>query len=139
MSRSDAVLRGSISYSELISFAIGPASTMAIVLLAVARSTPATSAAMLTCAPFLVFVFLCIKCRIASIPPNSLTRAAIAATVMEITVISYMEVTPPPMLVKISPTAIAPVATPAITEVTVPTIRTMKTLIPASAPTSTRI
>ena len=58
---------------------------------------------------------------------------------MDITVMSYMEVTPAPMLVKISLTAIAPVATPAITEVTVPTISTTKTFIPTRAPTSTRI
>ena len=61
-----------------------------------------------------------------------------AATVIEITVMSYIEVTPFPMLVKISPTAMVPVATPAITEVTVPTIRTTKTFIPAIAPIRTR-
>ena len=61
------------------------------------------------------------------------------ATKMEITVISYIPVAPSPIEVKIWETFIAPVARPAITENVMPQMRTMKTLSPMSAVTSTRM
>ena len=72
-------------------------------------------------------------------PPLYLTRALMQATKMEITVISYIPVAPFPIEVKIWETFIAPVARPAITEKAIPPIRTMKTLSPMSAVTSTRM
>ena len=70
------------------------------------------------------------------------------ATTIEITVISYIPITPPmalspivppPTAMKISPSAILPVATPTIRERTVPLISTTNTLIPISAPINTTI
>ena len=50
---------------------------------------------------------------------------------------SYIPVTPPPIAVKVSPAASAPVDTPTITESTIPVINTRNTLKPTKAPTST--
>ena len=58
---------------------------------------------------------------------------------IEITVISYIPITPSPTTVNISPNAIIPVATPTIKEITVPPISTTNTFTPTSAPTKTRI
>ena len=60
-----------------------------------------------------------------------------AATMMEITVMSYILVTPSPIFWNISPRAKAPVPTPTMAASTVPTISTTKTLIPIKAPIRT--
>ena len=82
-------------------------------------------------------IFFLITFRIYSIPPCSFTRATMAATIMEITVISYIPVIPSPIFWNISLTANAPVPTPTMRDSTVPVIRTMNTLMPMSAPIRT--
>ena len=60
-----------------------------------------------------------------------------AQTTMEITVMSYIFVTPEPMLVKISLTGMVPVYRPTTMDRMVPTPRTAKTLKPMRAPMRT--
>ena len=59
------------------------------------------------------------------------------ATMMEITVMSYMEVTPVPITAKICVQAKAPEATPTIRLRMVPMMRMTNTFTPASAPART--
>ena len=59
------------------------------------------------------------------------------ATIIVITVMSYMPVTPVPMAVNIWDGSMAPVTTPTMRESTVPVISTTNTFTPRSAPIST--
>ena len=59
------------------------------------------------------------------------------ATMMEMTVMSYMAVTPVPMTENTWVQAKAPVATPTMRLSTVPIIRMRNTFTPTTAPTST--
>ena len=110
---------------------------MATVLLAVAMSIKTARNAIPSSAPLFPRIRLWITFRIQVIPPFFRTSDTIQATRIEITVISYMEVTPFPMTLKISSGARTPVATPTIADSTVPPISTRKTLSPARAPTKT--
>ena len=126
-----------MSYSSLISFAMGPAITMAMVLFAVQRSTNNASTAIPNSPPLFPLILLLIRFKMNRIPPYSLTSDTIQATMIEITVISYIPVTPSPTTLKISDNPMLPVATPTIRDNAIPLIRTTNTLIPASAPTNT--
>ena len=71
------------------------------------------------------------------IPPCSFTRAPIQATMMEMTVISYMAVTPSPMTANTWVQAKAPEATPTTRLRAAPSMRMTNTFTPMRAPTST--
>ena len=70
-------------------------------------------------------------------PPLFLTRDTMQATIIEMTVISYIDTTPSPTTLNISERAMLPVAIPTISDSTIPLISTINTLIPMSAPTRT--
>ena len=139
ISRREADRFGSTPYSSLISLAIGPAITIATVLFAVHISTSSESRAIPACAPLCPRIRLLIWFRINVIPPFFLTSHTIHATMIEMTVISYMDTTPSPTTLNISDRRIFPDATPTMSERTVPLMSTMNTLIPISAPTRTTI
>ena len=139
ISRSEADLLGSTSNSSLISFAIGPVITMATVLFAVHASTKKARSAIPNSAPLLPLILLLIRFRMNWIPPCSFTSDTIHATMIEITVMSYIDVTPFPTTWNISESAICPMLTPTIREITIPLIKTTNTLIPISAPRRTTI
>ena len=84
-------------------------------------------------------IFLLIRFRMNWIPPCSFTSDTIHATIIEITVMSYIDVTPFPTTWNISESAICPMLTPTIREITIPLIKTTNTLIPISAPRRTTI
>ena len=128
----DADRLGVTSNSSLISFAMGPAMTIATVLFAVQRSTRSARPAIPTSAPRFPRILLRIRPKMNWIPPYSRTKDTIPATTMEITVISYIPVTPSPTAENISPTARLPVATPITRDVTVPVTSTINTLIPTA-------
>ena len=87
---------------------MGPAMTIATVLLAVAKSVAPAIAAIPIWAPFLDFTLFFTRLIIYSIPPFSLISPNTAPTVIEITVISNMEAIPSPITVKISRNAKSP-------------------------------
>ena len=101
MSSREALRRGSIWYCSLISLAMEPDMTMATVLLAVATSTAATSPAMPIWAPFLDLTRRWINSMSHWMPPYSFTSAPMQETMIEMTVMSYIAVTPSPMTAKI--------------------------------------
>lgn len=139
ISSSEALSFGEILYSLLISFAIGAVIIIAIVLLAVAMSTPAVSALIPSLAPLFVLIWRCTVFNIQSTPPLNLTREPIQLTIIEIIVISYIEVIPFPIQVNISIPDMFPVVIPAIRERIVPIISTVNTFIPHNAPANTKI
>ena len=121
---------------------------MATVLFAVQASTSNANPAIPSSPPLLPLICPFIRFRINCIPPYSFTRDTMQATTIEITVISYIPITPtmalspivpPPTAMKISHSAILPVATTTIRVRTVPLISTTNTLIPISAPINTTI
>ena len=127
-----------MSNSSQISFAIGPAMTIATVLFAVHASTKRDSPAIPSSPPLLPLILDLIKFKINWIPPYSFTSETIHATTIDITVISYIPVTPSPITLNISDAASVPVATPTISERIVPLISMINTLIPINAPTKTK-
>ena len=91
ISRREALRRGVTPKSVLMSLAMGPAITIATVLLAVHTSTSRARAAIPSSPPFSSLMRLLIKFKTKSIPPCSLTKVMMQATITEITVISYIE------------------------------------------------
>ena len=118
-----------MSNSSQISFAIGPAMTIATVLFAVHASTKRDSPAIPSSPPLLPLILDLIKFKINWIPPYSFTSETIHATTIDITVISYIPVTPSPITLNISDAA---------SERIVPLISMINTLIPINAPTKTK-
>jgi len=116
---------------------MGPDITIATVLFAVQQSTSNARMEIPNSPPLGPLIRFLITFKINSIPPYSFTKATIAATIMEITVMSYILVIPSPIFWNTSPMAKAPVPTPTIADKIVPAIKTTNTLIPTNAPINT--
>ena len=104
----EALLLGSTPNSSLISFAIGPAITIATVLFAVQISTDEARTAIPNSAPLVLFTFDFITFSMACIPPFSFTSSTVPPIIIESTVISNIPETPSPTTVNISLNANVP-------------------------------